>query len=82
MKNYYAIVKHAEGRDLYYLENFNIFGVGYGTIYTNKRTATEKMRYAKGYGTGCHIPGPVEIINLPGGEFPKKYYINGREHSL
>lgn len=65
MKNQYMIVKRTDnGKDLQYNEDYNIFSVKHGTIYTNKRKATDKMKYALKYASGCDIQGNVEIVTL------------------
>ena len=64
-KNRYMIVKHCDnGKELQYNEDCNIFAVKHGTIYTNKRKAAEKLKYACKYASGCETPGKTEVVIL------------------
>ena len=65
MKGQYIIIKTCNnGTILQYNEDYNILAVKHGTIYTNKRKATEKMKYAEKYASGSEIPGFLEIKEL------------------
>ena len=65
MKNQYMIIKTCDnGTILQYNEDCNLFAVKHGTIYTNKRKATDKMKYARKYASGSEIPGILEIKEL------------------
>ena len=64
MKNNYIIVKHTDHGALFYNEDCNIFNVKLATKYTNKRTAANRMVYAKKYASGCDIVGEIEIVKL------------------
>lgn len=64
MKNQYMIVKYTNSGNLYYNEDFNIFTVKHGTIFTNKKRAIEKMIYACKYASGCEIEGKTEVIRI------------------
>lgn len=65
MKSQYMIIKTCDnGTILQYNDDCNIFAVKHGTIYTNKRKATEKMKYAEKYASGSEIPGFLEIKEL------------------
>ena len=53
MKNQYMITSATEdNKKLFYNEDFNIFTVKHGTVYTNKRKAEEKAKFATKYGSG------------------------------
>ena len=62
MKKQYKIALHTENATLFYNEDYNIFGAKYGTIYTSKRKATEKMQYAKKYGTS--LKGTFKVVEI------------------
>lgn len=62
MKKQYKIVKHTTNGNLYYNEDFNIFTERFGTVYSSKRKATEKLQYARKYASGNNLKGTFEII--------------------
>ena len=61
MKNQYVIQRIMGDKVLYYNEDFNVFGIKHPTIYTNKRKAEQKKRYAEKYGNGS---GKIVIVKL------------------
>lgn len=64
MKNQYEIVKHTANGDLFYNSEFNVFMAKFGTTFTNKKTASDKMKYACKYASGSDIEGKVEVIKI------------------
>lgn len=64
MKKQYSIVKHSEKGLFVYNEDFNIFGVKNGTIYTNKRKAIEKMEYARLYASCLELNDAIAVIEI------------------
>lgn len=63
MKKQYKIALHTEeGIVLFYNEDYNFFTEKFGTIYTNKKKALEKMQYAKKYGTSRN--GNFEVMEM------------------
>ena len=79
MKKQYAIIKHSENGLFVYNEDFNIFGVKHGTIYTNKREAIEKMKYARIYASGLELNDVVDVIELNNSTNTEKRYITYEE---
>ena len=63
MKNQYKIALYSEERGvLFYNEDYNFFSEKFGTIYTNKKKAQEKLKYAKKYGTSSN--GKFEVVTI------------------
>lgn len=60
MKKQYKIALHLKDSILYYNEDYNFFGEKFGTVYTSRRKAEEKMKYAMRYGTS--LSGTFEVV--------------------
>ena len=54
MKDQYKIALLTDTTTLYYNEEANVFSEKHGTIYYSRRKATEKLDYARKYGTSLN----------------------------
>ena len=62
MKNQYRIVKQSPNGIFFYNEDYNFFSERFGTVYTNKKTAENKAKYAKKYAN--NDTDKVEVVKL------------------
>ena len=93
MKNKYIIVKHVDNKIaekkkcamiLFYNAHCKnwISMQSFATIYTNKKKATEDMKFANKYASGCELLGKTEVFQLGILEEPNTYYLYEHEKCI
>lgn len=62
MKNQYVIVKHTANGDLFYNDDYNFFSGRFKSTYTSRKSAQDKVSYAKKYASNGN--DVIEVIKL------------------